>query len=79
MDKKKNKGKDKKKKDKKEKKQQPSTLDGARSKRTLRKPKFLVSFARGTTFLRSVLASPAHKNSGLKDPNRLCHQPLISC
>ena len=40
MGKKKNKGKGKKKKDKKEKKQQPSALDGARSKRTPGKPKF---------------------------------------
>ena len=40
VDKKKKKGKSKKKKDKKEKKQQPSALDGARSKRTLEKPKF---------------------------------------
>ena len=40
VDKRKKKGKGKNKKDKKEKKQQPSTLDGARSKRTTGKPKF---------------------------------------
>ena len=77
MDKKKKKGKGKNKKDKKEKNQQPSALDGAHSKRMLGKPKFLVSFARGTTFLRSVPVSPMYKKSGLKCPNCLCHQPLI--
>ena len=76
VDKKKKKGKGKKKKDKKEKKKQPSALDGARSKRTLEKPSSLLSFARGTTFLRSVLVSLVYKKSGLKGPNHLCHQPL---
>ena len=40
-------------------------------------PSSLVSFVRGTTFLRSVLVSPMYKRSGIKGPNRLCHQPLI--
>ena len=74
---KKKKGKGKKKKDKKEKKQQPSALDGARSKRMPKKPKFPCKICKGATFLRSVLVSPVYKKSGLKDPNHLCHQPLI--
>ena len=51
MDKKKKKGKGKKKKDKKEKKQ-PSTLDGARSKRTLGKPKFPCKLCKGDHLLK---------------------------
>ena len=52
MDKKKKKGKGKKKKDKKEKKQQPSTLDGAYSKGTLRKPKFPCKLCKGDHLLK---------------------------
>ena len=40
-------------------------------------PSSLVSFARRTTFLRSVLVSPMYRKSGLKEPNHLCHRPLI--
>ena len=40
-------------------------------------PSSLVNFARGANFLRSVPVSPVYKKSGLKGPNRLCHQPLI--
>ena len=40
-------------------------------------PSSLVRFAREATFLRSVPVSPVYKKSGLKDPNRLCHQPMI--
>ena len=52
---KKNKGKGKKKKDKKEKKKQPSALDGARSKRTLRKPKFPCKICKGDHLLKECL------------------------
>ena len=48
---KKKKGKGKKKKDKKEKKKQPSALDGARSKRTLEKPKFPCKICKGDHLL----------------------------
>ena len=47
MGKKKKKGKGKNKKDKKEKNQQPSTLDGARSKKTPEKPKFPCKLCKG--------------------------------
>ena len=40
-------------------------------------PSSLVIFARGTTFLWSAMVSPVYKKSGIKYPNRLCHQPLI--
>ena len=40
-------------------------------------PSSLISFARGTTFLSSVLVSPVYKKSGIKGLNHLCHQPLI--
>ena len=49
---KKKKGKGKKKKDKKEKKQQPSALDGARSKTTLEKPKFPFKIFKGDHLLK---------------------------
>ena len=55
VDKKKKKGKGKKKKDKKEKKQQPFALDGARSKRTLRKPKFPCKLCKGDHLLKECL------------------------
>ena len=44
---------------------------------SLENPSSLVSFARGTTFLRSVLVSPLYKKSGLKGPKCLFHQPLV--
>ena len=50
--KKKKKGKAKKKKDKKEKKKQPSTLDGAHSKRTTGKPKFPCKICKGDHLLK---------------------------
>ena len=52
VDKKKKKGKSKKKKDKKEKKHQPAALDGARSKRTPRKPKFPCNLCKGGHLLK---------------------------
>ena len=52
MDNKKKKWKAKKKKDKKEKKQQPLALDGARSKRTLGKPKFPCNICKGDHLLK---------------------------
>ena len=79
--KKKKKGKSKKKKDKKEKKQQPSALDGAHSKRTLRKPKFPCKLCKEDHLLKEVLrtvpVSLVYNKSGLKGQNNLCHQPLI--
>ena len=55
MDKKKKKGEGKKKKDKKEKTQQPSTLDGARFKRTPGKPKFPCKLCKGGHLLKECL------------------------
>ena len=57
VDKKKKKGKGKKKKDKKDKKKQPSALDGARSKRTLGKPKFPCKLCKGDYLLKALSLS----------------------
>ena len=58
VDKKKKKGKSKKKKDKKEKKQQPFALDGPRSKRTPKKPKFPCKLCKGDHLLKECLSKP---------------------
>ena len=55
VDKKKKKGKGKKKKGKKEKKQQPSSLDGAHSKRTLGNPKLPCKICKGDLLLKECL------------------------
>ena len=77
VDKKKKKGKGKKKKDKKDKKKQISNLDGAHSKRTPEKPKFPCKLFKGDHLLKECSGLSLYKNSGLKGPNHLCHQPLI--
>ena len=77
VDKKKKKGKGKKKEDKKDKNNNHLLLMVLVLREHLENPSSLVSFVRGTTFLRSVPASPVYKKNGLKDPNHLCHQPLI--